>query len=317
MNLDCLCAGILVADHLCEPIERLPAAGELVLSRSLPLEIGGCASNVAIDLARLGVGVGVAGCVGNDAMGRFIRDTLVDRGVDTRGIRSQDELGTSGTLIINVEGEDRRFIHAIGANALFTADDIARQPYCQARVLYIGGYLLMPQLEPQGLRDVFREARRAGVITVLDVVLPEAAGAMERLAPVLSETDVFLPNEDEAAAITGLSDPLQQAQAFLDAGAATVVITAGSQGTWLVSQQERLRAGVYPVQFVGGTGAGDAFDAGYIAALLQGSDARECLRWGSALGASCVRSVGATQSVFTRDEAEDFMRRHSLEIEAV
>jgi len=72
---------------------------------------------------------------------------------------------------------------------------------------------------------------------------------------------------------------------------------------------------VYPTTFVSGTGSGDAFDAGYIAGLLAGEDPAGCLRWGSALGASCVRAIGATESVFNRQEAEEFMRQHELDIE--
>ena len=83
-TIDCLSVGILVADHLCDPIDRVPAAGELVFCPRLPLTIGGCASNVAIDLARLGVGVGVVGCVGDDLFGQFIIDTLTAAGVDVR-----------------------------------------------------------------------------------------------------------------------------------------------------------------------------------------------------------------------------------------
>ncbi len=78
----------------------------------------------------------------------------------------------------------------------------------------------------------------------------------------------------------------------------------------------RLRAGIYPTTFVGGTGSGDAFDAGYIAGLLAGEDPAGCIRWGAALGASCVRAIGATESVFHRDEAEQFIQQHDLEIEA-
>jgi hypothetical protein len=68
-TIDCFSAGILVADHLCAPIDHLPAAGELVLTDDLPLQIGGCAANTAIDLARLGVRVGILGCVGQDPSG--------------------------------------------------------------------------------------------------------------------------------------------------------------------------------------------------------------------------------------------------------
>jgi len=104
----CLSVGLLVADHLCAPIPRLPKSGELVLTDHLLLNIGGCASNAAMDLARLGVDVGVVGCVGQDAFGRFVIETLAARGIDTSTIRQLPDVGTSGTLIINVSGEDRR-----------------------------------------------------------------------------------------------------------------------------------------------------------------------------------------------------------------
>jgi sugar/nucleoside kinase (ribokinase family) len=317
-DLDCLSAGILVVDHLSTPIPRVPRAGELILCDRLPLSIGGCASNVAIDLARVGVGVGVVGCVGNDPFGQFLIDRLSAAGVETSGVRMLDDADTSGTLIINVTGEDRRFIHSAGANAVMQASHIPLDRVRQAKVFYVGGYLLMPALEkPGALSELFREARRAGVKTVLDVVLPGPGNHWPKLELLLAETDICLPNEDEAAAITGLTDPLDQAARFRDAGAGTVVITQGERGTLLVNKDLRIRAAAYPTQFVGGTGAGDAFDAGFITGLLAGEDPIGCLKWGAALGASCVRSISATESVFTREEALSFMRQHQLKIEAV
>ena len=110
-------------------------------------------------------------------------------------------------------------------------------------MLYVGGYLLMPALEGEPLASLFRQARAAGVKTVLDIVLPEAGDHWHKLERVLAETDVFLPNRDEAAALTGLDDPLAQADRFAAAGAGAVVITCGDQGSVLVSGKTRLRAG--------------------------------------------------------------------------
>ncbi len=313
MQLDCLSVGVLVADHLCSPIPHLPRAGELVLADRLQLAIGGCAANAAIDLARLGVRVGAIGCVGQDAFGRFIVETLEAAGVEASGIVRLEGVGTSGTLIINVQGEDRRFVHAMGANAHFKAEHIPAERVRQVKVLYVGGYLLMPALEQDSLAELFRQARAWGVKTVLDIVLPGPGDYWPRLAQLLPETDVFLPNEDEAAAITGERDPRRQAERFKEAGAGTVVITCGGRGSVLVTDGLRLEAGVYPATYVGGTGAGDAFDAGYIAGLLEGADPQRCVEWGSVLGASCVRAVGATESVFSRAEAEAFMSTHRLE----
>lgn len=318
MSIECLSAGILVVDHLCDPIARLPAAGELLLSERLPLSIGGCAANVAVDLARVNVRVAAVGCVGKDPFGRFVIDTLKSAGVATEDIRELDDAQTSGTLIVNVRGEDRRYIHCPGANAVMTTADISYERIRQAKVFYVGGYLLMPALEgPNGLAQLFERARADGVTTVLDVVSPGPGNLFPRLADVLRHTDIFLPNDHEAETITGLKDPLEQAKAFREAGAATVVITQGERGTLLVNDKLRVHAGVYPTQYVGGTGAGDAFDAGYITGLLAGEDPIGCLKWGSALGASCVRGIGATDSVFNRQEALEFMKQHSLRIERV
>ena len=89
----------------------------------------------------------------------------------------------------------------------------------------------------------------------------------------------------------------------------------GGDGSVLVSGDARLRAGVYPVTFVDGSGGGDAFDAGYIYGLLNGLSPEECVRVASALGASCVRAIGTTPGVFTRAECEAFLRKHQLPIE--
>jgi len=314
MDVDCLSVGLLVADHLCAPISHLPDAGELVLADRLELNIGGCASNAAMDLARVGVKVGVVGCVGRDTFGRFVSDTLRDAKVDIASIKQVAGVGTSGTLIINVAGQDRRFIHSIGANGHLAVADIPRERVRRAKVLYVGGYFVMPALAADELAELFREARAADVKTVLDVVLPGPGDYWPALERLLPECDVFLPNDDEAGVITGLTDPRAQAERFRQAGAATVVITCGEAGTVLATDQLRVQSAAHHVPYVGGTGAGDAFDAGYIAGLLAGGDPLNCLAWGSALGASCVRSISATDSVFTRPEAERFMREHPLQL---
>lgn len=315
MGIDCLCAGILFADYICSPIPRMPEAGELVPTEGMQLALGGCASNAAMDLAKAGVRVGVSGCVGDDAFGQFILQTLQRGGVDASGVHALAGAGTASTMVVNVQGQDRRFISTPGANTRFTVEHIPADWLAQAKVFYVGGYLMMPGLETDAFVSLLRRLRAQGTKTVIDVVLFGGEHYRRVLEKVLPETDVFLPNDDEAAIITGQKDPFQQARVFRDAGAKTVVITQGRQGSILVGDDLRLRAGVYPVEFVGGTGSGDAFDAGFIVGLLNDLPAEDCLRWGSALGASCVRALGATESVFNCDQAQEFMRRHELKIE--
>lgn len=314
---DVLCAGIIVADHVSSPISHLPAAGELVLADQLLLTIGGCAANVAVDLVKLGVSAAVVGRVGDDVFGRVVAEMLAERQVDVSALQITPGSDTSQTLIVNVAGQDRRFIHTFGANGVFRAADIPLERVTKCRVLYMGGYLLMGGMLQDDLLAVFAAARRAGAKTVLDVVTPGPDDYLPRLMKILPHVDVFLPNDHEAELILGEKAVLRQAERFHQMGARTVVITQGERGSVLVGEGIRLRAETYCMPFVDGTGGGDAFAAGYIDGMLRGLDAEGCLRNGSAVGASCVRAIGTTTGVFTRPELETFLREHPLRIECL
>src|SRR6516164_6539692 len=134
-HADVLCAGIIVADHVSSPISHLPAAGELVMAERLLLTIGGCAANAAVDLAKMEVRAAVVGRVGGDVFGRVVADLLRGHGVDVSAVAVSPGVDTSQTLIVNVAGQDRRFIHTFGANAAFRAFDVPTSARC--KVFYL------------------------------------------------------------------------------------------------------------------------------------------------------------------------------------
>ncbi len=150
---------------------------------------------------------------------------------------------------------------------------------------------------------------------VIAFVTPGPGNYIEPLREVLPHTDVFVPNNDEAALILGEADPVRQARAFHEMGAKRVVITQGERGVVSISNENQVKMGSYPVTFMDGTGGGDAFNAGYIVGLLEGRSELDCLKLASAVGASCVRAVGTTVGVFQRHEADEFLARHEIGIE--
>src|ERR1700733_9496300 len=117
-----VCAGLVVADHVTPPLDHLPRAGELIAVDNLVLNIGGGAANTAVGLARLGVRTTICARVGEDSFGRFATETLHKHGVDCSGLKTDVNRSTSQTLIVNVRGQDRRFIHTFGANTGFVAE---------------------------------------------------------------------------------------------------------------------------------------------------------------------------------------------------
>lgn len=317
--MDVICLGILVADIFANPMPALPAPGQLGLTDRFLLGAGGCASNTAACLSRLGRKVKVLGKVGTDLFGGFVLDDLRRLGVDCSSVAFSKTHPTSGTVIVNVTGEDRRYIHCVGANADFSFADIDCSVLDGARVLYVGGYMVMPKFGAEDLTQLFRAAKQRSVKTALDVVTPPGlAMSRNQLESMLAYTDAFLPNDDEAEAMTGLKDPVAQGSFLSDLNpACDVVITLGARGAVAIRNREIIRAGPYTVQSVDESGAGDAFAAGFITGLLEDWSLEKTLSFASAVGASCTSALGCTAGVFTLDEALAFVARQPLKIERI
>jgi sugar/nucleoside kinase (ribokinase family) len=307
------CAGLLVEDNFCGPLPALPPAGALQILEAIPVRAGGCAANVAIGLAKQGIAVDVVGCIGNDAAGEVVVRSLTGHQVGVSRIARVGQ-PTSRTVILLIEGEDRRYLHSVGANGTFSVAHITRPWVSQLRVFYLGGLFALPGLDIKQLASLLEFCRFRGVVTVLDVAVPEALHGMSDLLSLLPHVDVFLPNEDEARAFTGSNNPMDQLRAFERAGARTVIITRGASGAVAVQRGSILSCSAYPMQVVDPSGSGDAFTAGVISSVLAGRDLPQTLRYASALGASATRAPGTTDAVFMRDEAEHFVSSNPLTV---
>jgi sugar/nucleoside kinase (ribokinase family) len=310
------CAGILVADTFCGPMPALPREGELVAIDRMPMKVGGCAANVAIDLVKQGVAVDVAGCVGDDAAALLVTSRLAEAGVGCDRIARIATHPTSTTVILLVEGQDRRYVHSFGANAAFAVAHIDRDWVRTLKVFYLGGLLAMPGIRIGELTELLRFCREKGVVTVIDVVVPKNYRGLDELALLLPHIDYFTPNSDEAAQLTGRADPTDQLRELLGCGANTVIVTCGAAGAVAGRGRKCWRSTAYATSAVDPSGGGDAFTAGIITGILRGLEMERMLAYAAALGASAIRAVGTTDSVFTAKEAAEFDASHELAIMA-
>jgi sugar/nucleoside kinase (ribokinase family) len=311
------CAGILVADTFCGPMATLPDEGQLLMIDDMPISAGGCAANVAIDLARQGIEVEVAGCLGNDVAAEGVVMALERATVGCGRIVRSDSLPTSKTVILLVEGEDRRYIHAFGANRAFSVSDIDRDWVASLSVFYLGGLFVLPGIAVEDLASLLRACREAGVTTVVDVVVPKGFEDDSSLGRLLPYIDYFLPNRDEARTFTGFADPADQVQGLQALGATTVIVTCGAEGSWAGGGGRLWHSEAYRFETVDPSGSGDAFAAGIITGIVRGWDLPAMLRYASALGASAARAVGTTGSVFGRSEAEAHVAANPIEVKEV
>jgi ribokinase len=308
------CVGILVEDTFCGPMRELPREGRLLAIDAMPVKVGGCAANVALDLAKQGLAVDVIGCLGRDDAAKAMVAALEKQRVGCTHMVYTDQFPTSRTVILLVEGQDRRYLHMFGANRALTVGHIQHAWLAGVKVFYLGGLFAMPAIQTAELRELLKFCRAQGIVTVVDVVVSEQWTGRDELNSLLPEIDYFLPNDDEAQQMTGLTAPLEQLRYFQARGAHTVVITQGKSGAIAARGGTYWRSSAFVAKAVDPSGSGDAFSSGIITAIRRGWDMPAMLRYASALGASATRAVGTTDGVFTAAEAEAFVAAHPLPV---
>ena len=309
------CIGILVADVVGRPLRAVPDPGRLVLVDEMSLHTGGCASNTATALARLGLPVEVIGKIGLDPFGEFVLNALAERGIGCTGIKRDKEAGTSATMVMVAPDGERRFIHYIGANAHLTLNDIDLSMVEASSILHIAGSLVMPGIDGQPTAELLRHAHLAGVTTFLDTVWDDTGRWMKILAPCLPYIDYFVPSMPEGQALTGLDDPADIARALLARGVKTVGLKMGMDGCLVMSGDERVNhLPAFQVDVVDATGAGDAFAAGFIAGVWHGWPMEQTARFANAVGALCVTGLGASGGLRTLSETLSFMEKAPLRV---
>lgn len=304
------CIGILVADLMGRPINRFPEKGKLLLVQEMELHVGGCAHNTAVDLRKLGEEVLVVGKVGDDDLGDVVINSLKRHGIDTRGVTRDPNFHTSATMVLLDEAGERTFLHYPGANQALRADDVKDEFLQGARVVHVAGSFLMPGFDGEETAKVFARAKAFGVLTSLDTAWDDTGKWFATIAPVLPLVDIFISNRDEASRISGKSTLADIASFFLDYGAKVVAIKMGEEGSFIMTKEEKILAPPFKVRAIDGTGAGDAFAAGFLFGYLRGWDLYEVGRFANACGAMCVEKMGATEGVGSFEEVRRFIEEH-------
>lgn len=311
--LQVVCLGIIVVDIWGRPVDQWPQKGRLLLVDEVGMGLGGHATNSSRCLAKLGVETAVMGCIGQDGLGDFAIEELENGGVETSGIYRTEAASTAATLVMVDSAGERTFIHAIGADGEIRPEHLDMDLIESAELLYMAGALAMPGFDGEPQAQVMAAAQQAGLTTVLDVVWDASGKWLETLAPVLAYTDIFLPSLTEAQKITGQTEPAEAAAFLRDKGTTTVGLTNGDQGAYVCSPTEQLSLPAYQVEVIDGTGAGDAFTAGFIYGHLASWELKRTARFANAMGALATTATGTTTGIKDYQQVIDFLKEHESE----
>ena len=286
---DLLVVGDCNPDLLLVGGDPVPEFGqrEQLVDRAV-LTIGGSASITACGAARLGLSTALVAAVGRDHFGDHVLEDVSARGVDVSACPRR-EGDSTGITVVLARGDDRAILTSIGAIAALTGADVDLGLLRAARHLHIASYFLLHGLRA-GLPDLVAAARAAGATVSLDPQ-DDPAGSWESGLPELVRgVDLLFVNERESAGIDTSGCPL-------------VVVKRGPRGALARTPEGQVDHPGVPVAMVDATGAGDSFDAGFLAAWLDGKPTADALALACACGALSTRAPGGTDAQPTLDEA--------------
>ncbi|MFE4644717.1 carbohydrate kinase family protein [Streptomyces sp. NPDC056730] len=267
------------------------------------LTLGGSAAITACGAARLGLRVAFAGRVGDDDAGAYVRDRLAAHGVNTNALRVDDTLPTPLTVVVT-RGGDRAMVTAPGVLAATTGYDVPERLLTTSGHVHTASFFLMPKLAAD-LPQLFGAAQAAGVTTSLDTN-DDPSGGWDHtaLAPVLAGTDLLLPDAYEAVRLAGTDGAcVPTAAQLLARRGPLVAVKNGAEGALCHDGDTLLATAGIRVTPQDSIGAGDSFNAGFIAARLAGRPPADALDIAAVCGALSTRGRGGATAQPTWTEA--------------
>ncbi|HOE88815.1 MAG: Ribokinase [Spirochaetes bacterium ADurb.Bin315] len=288
-----LCFGSLNIDYVYD-VPHILRPGETLASTNRSIYPGGKGLNQSIALAKAGVATFHAGAVGEG--GELLLETLQDSGVDTRFVRTIE--GLSGHTVIqrDANGQNNIILYG-GSNQAITEEQIDET----LQYFSSGDYLLL-QNEINLIPSIMTKAAEIGMVIVLN---PSPIDE-KLLAYPLELVDIFLLNEIEAMDIVGSESPPDELLRSLSSKfpEAQIVLTLGEEGALYLDRKggKILKHGIFDVEVVDTTAAGDTFTGYFIATLAKTNDPQEALRVASLASALVVSRLGAAPSIPTKEE---------------
>lgn len=267
-----------------------------LLADDYMIDLGGSVGIFACQFARLGGSIALLGSTGKDAAGQIVLNRLNEAGVDTRLITIHDTEKTPVGLNISCKG-DRAMLTYLGAMKKIVPSLLTGSLLHKTRHWHIGGYFLLESMIP-AWPGWLQQLKTQGISISLDTNW-DPAGNWENVLQLLPLTNVFLPNEAEAKAISGKND-IMEAGRFLAERCPLVVIKMGENGAMIFTgsniQHFPLPAHLTEnLHIADTTGAGDNFDAGFIFSWLSGETHAECIHNGFRCAVASLQGLGGIE----------------------
>lgn len=308
---DVIVVGELNVDLIFQDIESFPEMGKEKIAKNMLLTMGSSSAIFATNIAKLGNKTSFIGKLGHDPYGELVLNTLMERGVDTSGILIDKNVKTGITISMTFP-DNYSMITYMGAMENFNINDVDFNFLNNGKHMHFSSFYLQPGMRPH-CKNLFKKCKELGISTSFDPSWDPDEKWEDDIIDVLKNTDVFLPNEQEAMNITGCNT-VDEALDKLYQYSKIVVIKLGSKGAVTKYNGEIVRTKTFNIIPKDTTGAGDSFNAGFISSWLSGKSIKTCLTYGNACGALATTKLGGSTASPNEKELDQFLKLHNEDI---
>jgi len=291
--------------------DRCPVAGETLAGTEFHMIPGGKGANQAVAASRAGAATRMVGCVGKDAFGRELFNSLSCAGVNVEGVHSLPGISTGiANIVVEASGENRIII-VPGANGCISPEMLFED---WNQIASTSMVILQHEIPLPAIHAAIKRCRKEGIPVILN---PAPFYPIPK--EILSAVEVLILNENEAAGLAGVpvdkvEAAKQASQILYEVGKQTIIITLGSAGAVLMSRRGQIHQPAFNVKPVDTTAAGDTFVGGYVASVLEGKSEEESLVYAAAASAISVTRLGAQASIPDKDEVEKFIKSYGPQV---
>jgi sugar/nucleoside kinase (ribokinase family) len=312
MRYDVSVIGLYILDVLGRPVARIPDRGNVDFIEEIRLTVAGTAGGTVVDTAKLGLRSLAVGAVGDDEKADWVLLTMQKHGIDTSAMQRLSGVPTSATILNVRPNGDRPALHVRGASDHFDVSPSMYDQVFDAPIIHLGGTGLLKKLDGSASVTLLREAKSRGRTVTFDLIAASAE-TLEIVAPLLPYIDYFMPSIEEAKDMSGQKTAEDCAKFYLDKGASCCVFTLGGEGAFYAHRDgTRLASRAYDITVVDTTGCGDAFDAGFIAALHHKMDTETALRFAQASAGLVATGLGSDAGIVSFEETLRAMKNWKI-----
>ncbi|MBQ1305527.1 MAG: carbohydrate kinase family protein [Erysipelotrichales bacterium] len=315
-EIDVLCAGIATWDTIFTGVDPDFLRMDGMTAKGYFASSGGDAVNAAVNMARLGMKVSVAACIGKDSAGELVKQDLLKAGARTGDLTERGDVHTaSPVLLVDTEGDRHILRVPDNANYVFSEEMVTEEMLRKAGHLHFASANVLPGIDGKPLGRLFQKAHSLGLTTSLDVTFDKDGKWLDNIEDALDHCDIFIPSLQEAK-MYARSEDLKEITAFFRKWPIRIFgVKLGKEGVYLTDFKEEWRLPtLYHGIPVDTTGAGDAFLAGFVSAWLKGYDIPSSGAAGSAQSASVLGKTGANTGAGSWDDAKKLCETNGIRL---